>query len=186
MGHKGKLKVLAVAINITNDALGTAATPLLVSIKESPISNCSPNERFIPAACATNTDASERYKVVPSRLNVYPVGITKDTIFRGTPNFSMFSSAFGKAESELVVAKAMETGSLIAWMNFLTGILATHKAIGSKTNNIKAISARYNVMSKSARFFKISIPKWPTVTAIAAPTPNGAKYMMMLVNLNIV
>ncbi len=59
-------------------------------------------------------------------------------------------------------------------------------AIGNKTNNKKASNAIYKVIRRSERFFRISIPKWPTVTAMAAPTPNGAKYIMMFVNLNIV
>ena len=37
IGQRGKLKVPAVAIRITNEALGTAATPLLVSIRDKPI-----------------------------------------------------------------------------------------------------------------------------------------------------
>src|SRR5688572_32135014 len=186
MGQRGNLKVSAVAINITNDALGTAATPLLVSINDKPISNCSPKDRSIPAACATKMLANDRYNVVPSRLKVYPVGITNDTIFLGTPNFSIFSSAFGNAESELVVANAIDTGSLMACMNFRKGIFVIKIATGNSTNNKKAISATYQVIISKARFYKISIPKCPTVTAMAAPTPNGAKYMMILVNLNIV
>src|SRR5687768_9941683 len=134
MGQIGNLNESAVAISITSDARGTAATPLLVSINERPINNCSPKLRSRPAACATNTDANERYNVVPSRLNVYPVGITNDTIFLGTPNFSIFSNAFGNAESELVVANAMDTGSLIACMNFRKGIFATKIATGNNTN----------------------------------------------------
>src|SRR5688572_27653844 len=133
IGQRGKWNVAAVAINITNEARGTAATPLLVSINVRPIISCSPNDRSIPAACATNTDANDKYKVVPSRLKVYPVGITNDTILRGTPNFSIFSNAFGKAESELVVANAIDTGSLMAFINFFIGILMIN-ATGKNTS----------------------------------------------------
>src|SRR5690606_8967541 len=123
-----------------SEARGTAATPLLVIIKVRQINNCCPILKCILAACATKTAASERYKVVPSRLKLYPVGTTNETIFLGTPNASMLLITLGKAASELVVAKAMETGSLIAFMNFLIGIFQ-YKAMGSSTNKIKAIRA---------------------------------------------
>ena len=41
--------------------------------------------------------AIARYNVEPSRLNVYPVGITNPTIDFGTPNFSIIAIAFGSA-----------------------------------------------------------------------------------------
>src|SRR5690606_7396972 len=98
----------------TNVARGTPATPLLVSISVKTITICSPTERSIFAACATKMDANARYNVLPSRLKVYPVGRTKDTILRGTPSFSIFSIALGNADSELVVANAIDTGSEMA------------------------------------------------------------------------
>src|SRR6185437_9693437 len=121
-GHKGNPNEDTVPNKITKDARGTPATPLLVSINVSPMISWVVNGICMPAACATNTLASDRYKVVPSRLNVYPVGNTNDTIFLGTPNFSMFSIAIGNADSELVVAKAMATGSETALMNCLIGM----------------------------------------------------------------
>ena len=56
--------------------------------------------------------ASERYKVDPVRLKLYPAGRTKATIFLGTPNASIFSKAIGNAASELVVENAMVAGSM--------------------------------------------------------------------------
>src|SRR5690606_6352213 len=114
--------------------------------------------RSIPAAWATKIEASDRYKDVPSKLKLYPVGITKDTILRGTPKRSMFSIAFGRAASELVVAKAIDTGSLTASINFLIGTLR-YKATGSKTKKINTNSARYKLMRSMNKFFKMSTPK---------------------------
>src|SRR5205814_4880143 len=57
----GRLNVASVPARITKDARGTAATPLLVSISVSIIVSCVPKDRWIPAACATNIEASERY-----------------------------------------------------------------------------------------------------------------------------
>src|SRR5882762_1808451 len=52
-----------------DDARGTPATPLLVSISVSSSTNCWPIDISTPAACATKIAASERYSVDPSRLN---------------------------------------------------------------------------------------------------------------------
>src|SRR5690606_8589498 len=93
--------------------------------------------------------------------------------------------AFGKAASELVVAKAIETGSFTASINFLTGIFK-NIITGTNTNNKNKSNAKYNDPNNINRFLRISTPKWPTVYAIGAPTPIGAKYIMMLVNLNMV
>ena len=45
--------------------------------------------------------------MLPSRLNEYPVGSTKATMRRGTPNASMRCMAIGSAASELAVLKAI-------------------------------------------------------------------------------
>src|SRR5690606_16546857 len=137
---------------------GTAATPLEVIINVNAIINCWPMLRSIPAACATNIDANERYNDVPSKLKLYPVGITKDTTFRGTPKRSIFSIAFGNAASELVVAKAIETGSLIASMNFFRGTFK-YKAIGNKIKNKKANSAIYKLINSINKFLSMSTPR---------------------------
>ena len=55
--------------------------------------------------------AIARYNVEPSRLNVYPVGITNPTIDFGTPNFSIIAIAFGSAASELAVVNVKRAGS---------------------------------------------------------------------------
>src|SRR4030095_8069285 len=70
IGHAGIPKDAAVAVRITNDALGTAATPLLVSINVMQIMICSPILKCIPAAWATKIEARDKYNVVPSRLTV--------------------------------------------------------------------------------------------------------------------
>ena len=110
------------------------------------------------AACATNTEANDRYNVLPSKLNVYPVGSTKETIFRGTPSFSMFSIALGSADSELVVAKAMDTGSEIARKNFRIGT-PTNRATGNNTPNRNTSKAPYRVNNSFSSEVRISIPK---------------------------
>ena len=104
---------------ITKEARGTPATPLDVIIKVNTINNCCPIDKSILQACATKILAKDRYKVVPSKLKLYPKGMTKETIFRGTPNFSMLRIALGKALSELAVANANVTGSDKALNRFL-------------------------------------------------------------------
>src|SRR3990172_3513515 len=70
MGQTGSPNDAAVPSNITNEARGTPATPLLVTISVSTMNSCSFQVISMPATCATNTDASERYNVVPSRLKL--------------------------------------------------------------------------------------------------------------------
>ncbi len=94
----------------------------------------------IPAACATNTDVSERYSVLPSRLKLYPVGRTNATIRLGTPIFSSPSNAFGRAASELVVENAMSAGSLTASMNLFSGT-PVRSATGTSTATANTRSA---------------------------------------------
>ena len=55
--------------------------------------------------------AIERYTLPPVMLKLYPMGMTKETIQRGTPNSSMRSMASGSAASELVVANPSAAGS---------------------------------------------------------------------------
>ena len=74
-------------------------------------------------------------------------GMTKETIFRGTPKSSIFLMAFGNALSELAVAKAKVKGSEIALNKFLIFSRAK-KHIGSNTNNTNAINAPYNVSTR--------------------------------------
>ncbi len=110
--------------------------------------------------------------------------MTNDTIWRGTPNASIFSIALGRAASELVVAKAIDTGSAICLANLIMGTLAII-ATGTSTSKINAIKAQYNVTSSIAKLLSTSIPMWPTVSAMAAPTPMGANSITILVNLNM-
>ena len=78
--------------------------------------------------------------MVPSRLKLYPAGITNATICLGTPNFSIASIAGGSAASELVVAKAIETGSAIERINLFSGTRAIN-ATGTRTQPRKTIRA---------------------------------------------
>lgn len=70
IGSTGKPNEAAVPIKITKEALGTPATPLLVIIKVKTMVSCCPQVISIPAACATKTEARDKYKVVPSRLKL--------------------------------------------------------------------------------------------------------------------
>ena len=111
--------------------------------------------------------------MVPSRLKLYPVGITKETIFLGTPNFSIASIAEGKADSEFEVAKAIVAGSDTAFIKGRTGILNI-SATGSNTKPRNNIKATYRVARSLNRLYKTSSPMCPTVYAIAAKTATGA------------
>src|SRR5690606_3845990 len=96
-----------------------------------------------------------------------PVGITNDTILRGTPNFSIALMAFGKAASELVVAKAIETGSFTASINFLTGIFK-NIITGTNTSNKNKINARYNDPNNINTLLRKSLPAQIAATRIKA------------------
>ena len=72
----------------------------------------------------------------------------------------------------------------MACRNFLIGT-PTKNAIGNKTPRRNTSNATYKVRSSWKRFTRIPSPMCPTVYAMAAPTPIGAKYMIILVNLNI-
>ena len=69
-GSTGRLNELNVPSRMTSEARGTPATPLLVSISVRSIANCWPIDISMPAACATKIDASDRYRVVPSKLKL--------------------------------------------------------------------------------------------------------------------
>jgi hypothetical protein len=59
-GSTGRLNEATVPSRMTSDALGTPATPLEVSIRVKTMRICWPSGMWMPAACATNTDASDR------------------------------------------------------------------------------------------------------------------------------
>ncbi len=169
---------------MTREARGTPATPFDVNMSVSNMMICWPNGMCTPAACATKIDARDRYTVVPSRLKLYPVGRTKPTMRRGTPSRSMFSIAFGNADSDEVVANAIVAGVFTARIKSRSG---TRKisATGSSTKTRKKISAPYSVPTSMPRFLSTLRPEWPTVLAIAAPTPTGANFITNSVNRNM-
>ena len=78
--------------------------------------------------------------IVPSKLNEYPVGITKATIRLGTPIDSMAAIALGNAASEDVVEKAISAGSRVACRNLRSGTRAIN-ATGSKTHSMNTTNA---------------------------------------------
>src|SRR5882724_12114046 len=96
----------------------------------------------------------------------------------------MASMARGSAASLDEVAKAMVAGSVTAERNPRRGT-RKNRAEGSSTSKANAINATYNVSNSLPRFRRMPMPICPTVKAIAAPTPMGAKYMTTLVNLNM-
>jgi len=117
-------------------------------------------------------------------LNEYPVGITNATIRRGTPIASIDCIANGSAASEEVVENAINAGDLTARRKRRIGTL-NNQAIGSSTTRKNTAKAPYKVRISFPRFRSTPKPLWPTVTAIAAPIPNGANRITIIVNLNI-
>src|ERR1051325_6580513 len=103
---------------------------------------------------------------------------------RGTPRRSMFSIAFGSADSDDVVANAIVAGVFTARKKSRIGTRAM-SATGSSTQTRKTISAPYNVPTSCARLLSTFTPAWPTVYAIAAPTPTGANFMTNSVKRNM-
>ena len=95
-------------------------------------------------------------------LKLYPAGMTKATILRGTPNASISSIARGRAASEVLVANAIVAGSETARRNRAIGMRA-NTAIGSSTSSRNAMSAAYPVNKSFPSGNNTPIPMWPTV-----------------------
>ena len=95
-------------------------------------------------------------------LKLYPAGITKATILRGTPNASISSIARGRAASEVLVANAIVAGSATARRKRASGSRANN-AMGSSTSNRNAISAAYPVINSFPSGNNTPTPMWPTV-----------------------
>src|SRR5262249_31066649 len=156
--------------NTTSAARATPATPLDVSISVTIIVACCPIVRWIPAACATNTDVSDRYSVEPSKLKLYPSGNTNATIGRGTPSSSIVSIARGHPASLDAVKNAISAASLTPRPNRLNGT-RINSATGTSTSPKNTTSAPYSVPTSAANLNNTPSPPCPTVYAIAAPTP---------------
>ena len=90
----------------------------------------------MPPACATKIEAIARYSADPARLKLYPVGMTKATILRGTPKASIASIARGSAASDVLVANAIVAGSAMAERKPRSGTRAI-KAAGSMAKQRK-------------------------------------------------
>src|SRR5262245_53569209 len=103
---------------------------------------------------------------------------------RGTPNASIFCNAFGRADSLDAVENARTHGSFTAFTNRRIGMRTTDITTPS-TSTTNTINAQYNVSSSLPKFTNTPTPLLPSVTAIAAPTPNGARYITYAVYLNI-
>ena len=112
------------------------------------------------------------------------MGRTNDTIRRGTPNFSIFSSASGSAASDEAVVKARSQGSLVQCQNLRKLILAII-ATGTNATSTNTSNATYNVNTSLPRLNRTPSPFFPMVTPSAAAMPIGANFMTRPVNLNI-
>src|SRR2546427_9149637 len=111
--------------------------------------------------------------------------MTKATMRRGTPIASIRYIALGSAASDDAVEKAISAGSFTAARNAPRGTRAS-RATGYSTTSPNTTRAMYSVRTTMARFCSfLSPPGWPTVTARAAATANGANFMTIPVNLNI-
>ena len=180
----GRPNCVSAPERITSDARGTAATPFDVSISVSIISSCVLNGISMFAACATNMLATARYSVLPSRLKLYPVGITKATIRFGTPSFSIACIAVGRAASELAVENASSADDRTCLTNAASGTRVI-SATGIRTTRMNTASAPYSVSTSLSRVSSTGNPDLPTVAAIAPAMPIGAKAMTIPTNLNI-
>ena len=127
----------------------------------------------MPAACAVKIAAIDRYSADPAMLNVYPVGITKATILRGTPYASIASMERGNAASLVLVANAIVAGSATALRNSRSGSRASSSA-GSIASSAKSAIEMYSVSASLPRFSITPSPDCATVYASAAATPTGA------------
>jgi len=131
----GQWKEASVPVRITNDARGTAATPLLVSMSVSIISSCC--QRHVDARCLCHEDRGHG-KVERAAVEVERVSRRHDEGDDAacTPIASICSMAFGSAASEDVVENAISAGSFTALRKGLSGTRA-RRATGNSTSNPK-------------------------------------------------
>ena len=112
----------------------------------------------------------------PSKLNVYPKGSTKLTIWLGIPTFFNFSMAIGNAASDAAVEKANTIGSFntLPSLNKFTFVKKEAIAMIRIKNNAKP---PYKVNTNFINGTSIPKPKLPTVYAMAPKIPIGDTYM---------
>ena len=93
---------------------------------------------------------------------------------------SIFSSASGNAASLEAVENASKNGCRAARMNGPNGTRAIINAEPS-TKTTKTACDKYSVPTNLPKLNNTPGPLDPIVTAIAAPTPKGARYITYLV-----
>src|SRR5690349_3926838 len=103
---------------------------------------------------------------------------------RGTPKPSMACMARGRAASDDAVENAISHDSRTAFQKATIGMRKI-SATGMSTASTNTSSAPYSVSTRIPRLRRTPIPLCPTVTAMAAPMPNGANDITMPTNLNI-
>ena len=125
--------------------------------------NCCPSARWIPPTCATKIAATDKYSELPVRLKLYPVGMTKATICRGTPMASIASMARGSAASELDGREGDR--HRFGWQPSQSAVSGTRNssAIGSSTPNTNTSNAAYSVSTSFSRLPRMPSPVWATV-----------------------
>ena len=96
----------------------------------------------------------------------------------------MFSRANGSAASLDAVENAISQGCRTARKNRASGMRAS-STTPPMANTTNTISAAYRVPTSLLKLNSTPTPFLPMVTAMAAPTPSGARYITYPVYLNI-
>ncbi|SIA33669.1 Uncharacterised protein [Mycobacteroides abscessus subsp. abscessus] len=102
-----------VAESARNDEPGTPAMPFEVNISTSTAVICSPRVRLTPRAWARKSTQIDRYKVAPSRLKEYPVGMTSPVVVLEHPAWLSLVMMRGNTTSVEAVPRARNNSSLM-------------------------------------------------------------------------
>ena len=120
----------------------------------------------------------------PSRLKVYPVGITNDVTAFGQPKFSILVINLGNTASELAVVNAKINSSFKIFIRTKTFVPAIF-AIIPNTTKTKKIMVRYITSTNFPKGINEPIPNFATFKPIKANTPNGANFITKFVIQNM-
>src|SRR3954447_11010867 len=116
---------------------------------------------------------------VPSRLNEYPVGITRPTVCRDAPADSSFVRNRGSTVSDDDVPRMISNSSLISRISLNT-LNPAHADTEPRTTTMKIAQVPQNVTINRPRLASDDAPNAATVNAMPPNAASGAAHMMIL------
>src|SRR5919107_5929548 len=116
---------------------------------------------------------------VPSRLNEYPVGITRPTVCRDAPADSSLVSSRGSTVSDDDVPTMISSSSLISRISLNT-LNPAHADTEPSTTTMNTAQVPQNVSISRPRLASDDAPNAATVNAMPPNAASGAAHMMIL------